>query len=341
MAVWPAGGQDQTTANVPPPSAADRKALTDAYTAARQALASKQYDVAIENFTNAAAIDARQIAVWSGLADAYVGAAQRDPSLYERAFEAFKRAIALKPNDVAYYNNYAIALAKGGKVDEARENLDRAVRLDPPGAAKYLYNLGAVLANSGQNDAAGAEFGKAIEADPGFADAQYRYGAFLAGKATFDQASGRIVALPGTIEALRKYLELREGGPNAALAGQLIAALGAVISPPEQTAAPETQAAAHRAIRVGGNVQAVGLLKQVRAVYPPAAKAARAQGTVRLQVMIGKNGTIEKLEFVSGPALLIQAAMDAVRQWEYRPALLDGAPVRVLTTVDVNFTLSQ
>ena len=74
-------------------------------------------------------------------------------------------------------------------------------------------------------------------------------------------------------------------------------------------------------------------------IYPPIAKAARVPGTVVLQATISKQGTIEDLHVVSGPAMLQQAALDAVRQWRYRPYLLNNEPVEVETTVNVIFTL--
>ena len=83
------------------------------------------------------------------------------------------------------------------------------------------------------------------------------------------------------------------------------------------------------------------LISQPKPVYPPLAKAARVQGTVKFQATISKEGTIQNLQLVSGPPLLVQAAMQAVQQWEYKPTLLNGEPVEVITTIDVNFTLSQ
>jgi protein TonB len=94
-------------------------------------------------------------------------------------------------------------------------------------------------------------------------------------------------------------------------------------------------------MRVGGNVQSANLINQVRPTYPPLAKAARVQGTVKFEAVIGKDGSIQNLHMISGPPLLVQAAMQAVQQWKYRPTLLNGEPVEVITTIDVNFTLSQ
>jgi TonB family protein len=87
---------------------------------------------------------------------------------------------------------------------------------------------------------------------------------------------------------------------------------------------------------------AVGLLNAtVAPVYPPIAKAAHVQGTVVLQAVIGKDGQIRELHVISGPAMLQQAAMDAVKAWVYRPYMLNGKPVEVLTTVNVIFTLGD
>jgi TonB family protein len=95
------------------------------------------------------------------------------------------------------------------------------------------------------------------------------------------------------------------------------------------------------AIKVSGNVQSMMIVKKVPPVYPELAKSARVSGVVHLAAMIAKDGTIQELHSLGGPALLIQAAMDAVRQWVYKPTLLNGEPVAVETTIDVNFTLLQ
>jgi protein TonB len=81
------------------------------------------------------------------------------------------------------------------------------------------------------------------------------------------------------------------------------------------------------------------LLNRTVPLYPPIAKAARVSGTVVLQATISKTGTIENLRVISGPAMLQQSAMDAVRSWRYRPYLLNNEPVEVETTVNVVFTL--
>ena len=95
------------------------------------------------------------------------------------------------------------------------------------------------------------------------------------------------------------------------------------------------------AYRQGGNVQSARIVRQPKPAYPPLAKQARIQGTVRFEAVIAKDGTIQQLRMVSGHPLLIPAATEAVKQWVYQPTQLNGEPVEVATTIDVNFTLSQ
>jgi protein TonB len=82
------------------------------------------------------------------------------------------------------------------------------------------------------------------------------------------------------------------------------------------------------------------LIKRVNPVYPPLARQARIQGQVVLHAVISKDGSITGLNLVSGHPMLAPAAIDAVKQWKYKPYLLNGEPVEVDTEVQVNFTLS-
>ncbi len=104
---------------------------------------------------------------------------------------------------------------------------------------------------------------------------------------------------------------------------------------------PLGMAANARRIRIGANVQESSIVRSVPPIYPPLAKQARIQGTVRMNAVIGKDGKVENLTLVSGHPLLVNPAMEAVRQWEYKPTLLNGEPVEVITTVEVSFSLSQ
>jgi TonB family protein len=90
-----------------------------------------------------------------------------------------------------------------------------------------------------------------------------------------------------------------------------------------------------------GSVLTTNLIRRVPPVYPQEAKAAHIKGTVRFTATIGKDGRILDLQVVSGHPLLAKSALAAVRQWEYKPTLLNGQPVEIITTIDVNFNLSQ
>ena len=81
-------------------------------------------------------------------------------------------------------------------------------------------------------------------------------------------------------------------------------------------------------------------ISQPQPVYPAVAKAAHVQGVVVLRAVISKQGTIEDLNVISGPPLLVASAIDAVKNWTYRPYILNGEPTEVLTTINVNFTFS-
>src|ERR1700757_3623182 len=123
------------------------------------------------------------------------------------------------------------------------------------------------------------------------------------------------------------------GGSMGGVLGGVIGGMGGAPPPPK----PKLTGP----LRVGGNVQAARIINRVQPVYPPLARQTRISGTVRLHAIIGKDGTIQQLEVLSGHPLLQQAALDAVRQWRYQPTLLNGEPVEVDTTIDVIFSLNQ
>jgi protein TonB len=94
----------------------------------------------------------------------------------------------------------------------------------------------------------------------------------------------------------------------------------------------------------GGSTNAVSgpqppLIRQVQPVYPPLAKQARIEGMVALKATIAKDGTVQDVTVVSGHPLLLQAAMDAVKQWIYQPTLLNGQPMELSTQINLNFAL--
>jgi periplasmic protein TonB len=110
---------------------------------------------------------------------------------------------------------------------------------------------------------------------------------------------------------------------------------GVEVAPPRPAPAP----VATHPVRISYWAEG-GLVYRVQPVYPPLARQARIQGPVQLRAVISKAGSIEGLTLISGHAMLSGAALAAVRQWRYRPYLLNGEPIEVETEITVNFTLT-
>jgi len=127
------------------------------------------------------------------------------------------------------------------------------------------------------------------------------------------------------------------GVPGGVPGGSMGGVLGGVLSS-APVAIPK--AATPQRIRVSQGVSQGLLIHKVQPTYPPLARQARIQGTVVLQALIGKDGSIQNLHVVSGHPMLTGSALDAVKQWRYKPYYLNGEPVEVETTINVNFTLA-
>jgi protein TonB len=113
------------------------------------------------------------------------------------------------------------------------------------------------------------------------------------------------------------------------------------IPEPKKPAQPKPAPQITGPVQVSTGVQAAKLIFGPKPPYPPLAKAARVQGTVKIAAIIATNGAIKDLHVIGGPPLLVKAALDAVQQWRYQPTLLSGMAVEVITEIDVNFTLNQ
>jgi protein TonB len=122
--------------------------------------------------------------------------------------------------------------------------------------------------------------------------------------------------------------------PNSGPAGPL-----PTLAPPSPPVPPPAPSVKASPVRQGGNVQPARLIHQVNPVYPQIARQTRVQGVIVMEAIISKEGSVESLRVVSGHPLLFQSAIDAVKQWKYHPATLNGEPVDVITTITVTFTL--
>jgi protein TonB len=127
------------------------------------------------------------------------------------------------------------------------------------------------------------------------------------------------------------------GVPGGVPGGSMGGVMGSILSS-TPTVAPKI--ATPQRVRVSSGVQSGLLVRRVQPNYPPLARQARIQGAVVLQAQISKDGNIENLQLVSGHPMLAPAAIEAVKQWKYKPYLLNGEPVEVETQVVVNFTLA-
>ena len=127
------------------------------------------------------------------------------------------------------------------------------------------------------------------------------------------------------------------GSINSTGSGAAGGVVGSVFG--NATPQPVVKAAPPKKIAISSGVAQGNLIQQVKPTYPAIAKAAHQSGTVVLQATISKTGTIEGLKVISGNAMLQGAALDAVRQWRYKPYMLNGDPVEVDTTINVVFNL--
>ena len=131
------------------------------------------------------------------------------------------------------------------------------------------------------------------------------------------------------------------GVPGGIPGGQLGGVIGGIVSATSNLAyVPKLQPVVPQRVRISQGVTTGMLIRKVEPTYPALARSARISGNVVLKAIIDREGAIQDLQLVSGHPMLVPAAIDAVRQWRYRPYLLNGQPVEVETTITVIFTLS-
>jgi tetratricopeptide (TPR) repeat protein len=212
---------------------AKNKALNDAFNQGMEALKTKQFDAAIDAFTKAGEMDPKQHVIWGNLAEAYAEVAKTktgpdvDAAL-GKSVENYNKALEIVPNDASYRNNLALVYARMKKFPEMEGELNKAVQLDPTNAGRYYFNMGAVLTNNQQLEAACNAFRKATEADPNYADAHYQLGICMTSQATA-KPDGSVVFPEGTAQAFQKYLELKPDGPFAESAKGMLQTMGSKI----------------------------------------------------------------------------------------------------------------
>ena len=135
------------------------------------------------------------------------------------------------------------------------------------------------------------------------------------------------------------------GVPGGVIGGVMGGVIGGAISavpvapPPPPTPRLEAPKVSKEPLRVGGRVKAPRVVRRVDPVYPLLAKQSRTQGAVILEAILTEEGRVADLKLVSGHPLLVQAAMEAARQWQYEPTYLNDTPARVMMNITVLFSL--
>jgi protein TonB len=131
------------------------------------------------------------------------------------------------------------------------------------------------------------------------------------------------------------------GVPGGIPGGQLGGVIGSVITATNAVSVPRFVPATPQRVRISQGVTKGLLVHRVEPTYPTLARSARVQGEVVLSAVIDTNGQITNLQLVSGHPMLVPAALTAVKEWRYKPYLLNGQPVEVETTITVIFSLQS
>jgi len=230
-----------------------------------------------------------------------LGTTFRDKGDLADAEAEFREVIRERPNDIGAHSALGLTLFRRGDFDGAIAEYRETARLNSQDAETH-YLLASALDKKGDHEGAVAEYRETMRLKPDFAR---------------DHA---MPELPAVEKTNKTAVPDKPSAPTTAV----------------QPAKPKPS----KPIREGGNVQAARLIKRVNPAYPPLAAQSHISGTVRLHAIIGKEGTVREVDALSGHPLLLQSAINAVKQWQYRPTLLNGRPVEVETTIDVEFNLA-
>lgn len=219
---------------------------------------------------------------------------------------------------------------------EAEAELRDALRIDPKNAFIHL-DLGTLMYRLARSGEELAELREAVRLDPSLVEARLWLAARLETRGKLDEAESELRVIIGlepdngrTHRDLASVLEKKGDNRGATEEKQIAEKLSSNEGAPRLAR-----------IRASGQVMGAKLISHPGPVYPVEAKKAGIEGTVRLEVLIGKDGAIKDLVVLSGDPVLARAAVDAVWRWEYRPTSVNRVPVEVITEVDVNFALSR
>lgn len=328
-----------------PVSAQSAQQLLDQGQAAAQR--GQQAD-AVALFTRALALDQTLVPAFRerGLARHLLGD-------YKGALADFDRIIALTPDDADAFVHRVLFKVALGDARGALPDANRAIFLDPNSANAHFVRAVAEAA-LGDHSGAVADYSTSLMINPNAEST-------LNNRALERQALGDY---PGALADFRRALEINPtdsraqrnlnalqlmlgGGAPPPLPPAPSAGRDVVLPPPPPLppASAPTAAESGRpesaAVRVGGAIKPPVMVRHVEPVYPEAALTSRAQGAVELEATIGGNGKVLRATVLRSVPLLDQAAIDAVRQWEFEPTVINGIPTPVVMTLTVTFTLRR
>ncbi len=244
---------------------------------------------------------------------------------FEKTIATMEEAAALTPNDASGYHLVATFY---------QEKVNKDQRLPEP--QRWTYILQGIAAED-----------RALAVKPDYMEAMVYKNILLREQARLESDPAQQKILLAEADRLRsRAIELQKGGQARMNQGVMARPEGppppGPPPPPSSPCAPRGAVDGQAPVRVGGNIKAPVKTRDVPPQYPPEAQAARVQGVVILEALISPTGDIEAAPCVlRSIPLLDQAAIDAVSQWQFEPTLLNGAPVAVIMTVTVNFTLKE
>jgi TonB family protein len=284
----------------------------------------------------------------------------------ERADAAFRSVLEVNPNNRTALASLGALDATLRKFDESKSWYGRLLQVDPANSEAF-YGLGVIAWKQAFAPIQDARRNLNMNAsENGLSDANVR--------STFRQKYGPVIA--DGIASLMSAMRVNPNYVDALAVLVLLYSLQAELEDTASAAAQDIEKAEEfgkQAAKLRGSGTSTGpaptfplqrpvsiapmtlpppkplpqrirfanLTHRVEPIYPPLARQARIQGTVRFTVTVAKDGTVSNIQLLSGHPLLVAAAQEAVRQWQYTPTLLNGQPVEVVIPADVTFTLPQ
>ncbi|TAM82733.1 MAG: TonB family protein [Acidobacteria bacterium] len=256
-----------------------------------------------------------------------------DQHTFNDAAKELRAALKIEPENVYLHLSLATILTYNRDKKAAVEECRRAIQLQPDCADAHMEL--AILLDDPKNPAkAVPEYQEALRLEPDYSSVRFRVGYVMLQQGNVD----------GAIALYHEGLQLAPLNPGLhRMLGEALAKKGDIAAAEGEfraAAALPVDANIPKRIRVGGQVIAAKRIYFEKPVYPDDAKAARVAGVVRLEVVIGRDGSVAEVKVLSGNPLLAPAAVNAVRKWWYQPILMNGSPVEVLTEIDINFELA-